>query len=407
MIRTALKRSGYATRNIHVSSPRHVASFFNMPAMSPTMTEGGVVSWKYKPGETFPSGEVLLEVETDKATIDVETLDEGVLWEIIVPEGASGIQVGEPIALIAEVGDDLATLEKPEIKKAAPKQEKKVEEPKVEETKVEASKEQKSSGESVKTSSSSVFQTANPNQKLFPSVELLLHSNGISYNEAIEKISASGPNGRLLKGDVLAHIGTINKDYISTLTSFLIGRQHLDLSHIVATPEEANKLAQKEIKEVKDDGSDAAAKAEAAAAAIAAQFVTIKVPVDSETLEDIDLFVRFAINDAYTDKFPQYEFSPSGSSAKQSQDELFDDLVSAPVTQKRFEVVSVKVVNDKSRKVQADSFDDLLGLSKNVAQAGPVDLEKVVEVTIKLNKNVPDAREFANRFAESLGQLSA
>ncbi|KAG1716536.1 hypothetical protein ID866_588 [Astraeus odoratus] len=79
-----------------------------MPAMSPTMTEGGIASWKKKEGEAFSAGDVLLEIETDKATIDVEAQDEGVLAKIIAPDGTKNVSVGSPIAIIAEEGDDLS-----------------------------------------------------------------------------------------------------------------------------------------------------------------------------------------------------------------------------------------------------------------------------------------------------------
>ena len=57
-----------------------------MPAMSPTMTEGGIASWKLKEGDTFTAGDVLVEIETDKATIDVEAQDDGFLAKIIVSQ---------------------------------------------------------------------------------------------------------------------------------------------------------------------------------------------------------------------------------------------------------------------------------------------------------------------------------
>jgi len=65
---------------------------FQMPAMSPTMTEGGIASWKLKEGDTFTTGDVLVEIETDKATIDVEAQDDGVLAKIMVsgPRGGGG-----------------------------------------------------------------------------------------------------------------------------------------------------------------------------------------------------------------------------------------------------------------------------------------------------------------------------
>ncbi|KAJ8454476.1 hypothetical protein ONZ45_g19293 [Pleurotus djamor] len=96
------------SRRFHVSARRSALSQFNMPAMSPTMTEGGIASWKKKEGEAFAAGDVLLEIETDKATIDVEAQDDGIMAKIIVQDGSKGVKVGSPIAVLAEDGDDLA-----------------------------------------------------------------------------------------------------------------------------------------------------------------------------------------------------------------------------------------------------------------------------------------------------------
>jgi pyruvate dehydrogenase E2 component (dihydrolipoamide acetyltransferase) len=60
-----------------------------MPAMSPTMTEGGIAGWKVKEGDSFAAGDVLVEIETDKATIDVEAQDDGVMGKILVSLGES------------------------------------------------------------------------------------------------------------------------------------------------------------------------------------------------------------------------------------------------------------------------------------------------------------------------------
>jgi pyruvate dehydrogenase E2 component (dihydrolipoamide acetyltransferase) len=68
----------------HPSSRSSALSKFAMPAMSPTMTEGGIASWKKAEGDSFSAGDVLVEIETDKATIDVEAQDDGVLIKIIV-----------------------------------------------------------------------------------------------------------------------------------------------------------------------------------------------------------------------------------------------------------------------------------------------------------------------------------
>jgi pyruvate dehydrogenase E2 component (dihydrolipoamide acetyltransferase) len=79
-----------------------------MPAMSPTMTEGGIAEWKKKEGDSFSAGDVLVEIETDKATIDVEAQEDGILAKIISQDGAKGVQVGATIAVLAEEGDDLS-----------------------------------------------------------------------------------------------------------------------------------------------------------------------------------------------------------------------------------------------------------------------------------------------------------
>ncbi len=83
-----------------------------MPALSPTMTEGNLTRWLKKEGDEVHSGDVIAEIETDKATMEYEAADEGRLGKIIVPEGAQGIKVNQPIALLLEEGEDPAELEK-------------------------------------------------------------------------------------------------------------------------------------------------------------------------------------------------------------------------------------------------------------------------------------------------------
>jgi pyruvate dehydrogenase E2 component (dihydrolipoamide acetyltransferase) len=82
-----------------------------MPALSPTMTEGNLARWLKKEGDEVHSGDVIAEIETDNATMEYEAADEGRLGKIIVPEGAQGIKVNQPIALLLEEGEDPAALE--------------------------------------------------------------------------------------------------------------------------------------------------------------------------------------------------------------------------------------------------------------------------------------------------------
>ncbi|HEC14131.1 MAG TPA: pyruvate dehydrogenase complex E1 component subunit beta, partial [Rhodospirillales bacterium] len=84
-----------------------------MPALSPTMTEGTLAKWLKKKGDKVESGDVLAEIETDKATMEVEAVDEGVLAKILVAEGSEGIPVNPPIAVILEEGEDASALDAP------------------------------------------------------------------------------------------------------------------------------------------------------------------------------------------------------------------------------------------------------------------------------------------------------
>ncbi|MGP1395485.1 MAG: pyruvate dehydrogenase complex E1 component subunit beta [Inquilinaceae bacterium] len=83
-----------------------------MPALSPTMTEGTLARWVKKPGDEVSAGDVIAEIETDKATMEVEAVDEGTLGRILVEEGTEGVPVNTPIATLLEDGEDEAAAEK-------------------------------------------------------------------------------------------------------------------------------------------------------------------------------------------------------------------------------------------------------------------------------------------------------
>ena len=91
-----------------------------MPALSPTMTEGTLAKWLLKEGDQLVSGDVLAEIETDKATMEIEVIDEGTLGKILVPEGTEGVAVNTPIALILEVGEDASALDGADVKAPVP-----------------------------------------------------------------------------------------------------------------------------------------------------------------------------------------------------------------------------------------------------------------------------------------------
>src|SRR5271170_7976633 len=83
-----------------------------MPALSPTMTEGKIARWLKKEGDEVKAGQVLAEIETDKATMEVEAVDEGKLGKILIPAGTEGVKVNAPIAVLLEDGESANALDK-------------------------------------------------------------------------------------------------------------------------------------------------------------------------------------------------------------------------------------------------------------------------------------------------------
>ncbi|TKA52814.1 hypothetical protein B0A53_04510 [Rhodotorula sp. CCFEE 5036] len=175
-----------------------------MPAMSPTMTEGSISEWKVKEGEPFAAGDVLLSVETDKAAIDVEAQDDGIMGKILVGNGAAGVPVGKLIAILAEEGDDLSSLEIPSKESTSA-------------STASASSSTPATPSDAPTPSpatpsatpSAVHSSSHPHhdKPLLPSVLRLLVLNNI---EDANVIKGTGHHGVLTKGDVLAYLGKIS-----------------------------------------------------------------------------------------------------------------------------------------------------------------------------------------------------
>src|SRR3954453_21938905 len=84
-----------------------------MPALSPTMEEGKLAKWLKKEGDPVKPGDVIAEIETDKATMEVEAIDEGVLAKILVPDGTENVAVNTPIAVLSGEGEDASAAAKP------------------------------------------------------------------------------------------------------------------------------------------------------------------------------------------------------------------------------------------------------------------------------------------------------
>src|SRR4051794_32204735 len=108
-----------------------MATELKMPALSPTMEEGTLAKWLVKEGDDVKSGDILAEIETDKATMEFEAVDEGKIAKILVPEGTDGVKVGAPIAIMAaEGGDASAAAPTPQADTAPPAPPKAAPEPK-------------------------------------------------------------------------------------------------------------------------------------------------------------------------------------------------------------------------------------------------------------------------------------
>ena len=95
-----------------------------MPALSPTMEEGKLAKWVVKEGDAVKAGDVIAEIETDKATMEVEAVDEGTLGKILISEGTEGVKVNTPIAVILGEGEDASAAAAPQAA-PAPQAEKK------------------------------------------------------------------------------------------------------------------------------------------------------------------------------------------------------------------------------------------------------------------------------------------
>jgi len=162
-----------------------------MPALSPTMEEGTLAKWHVKKGDTVKSGDVIAEIETDKATMEVEAVDEGVVDEILIAEGSEGVKVNTPIARLAGEGDAPAPAPKAEAPKAeAPKAEAapaKAPEP----AKAEAPPKPAPVPAPVKaTDGGRIFAS--------PLARRLAEQKGID----LSAVTGSGPHGRIVKLDI-------------------------------------------------------------------------------------------------------------------------------------------------------------------------------------------------------------
>jgi len=167
-----------------------------MPALSPTMTEGKLTKWLKKEGDSVSSGDVIAEIETDKATMEVEAADEGTLGRILVAEGSEGVPVNQPIALLLEEGEDASALDAAATAGPPPPQE-------------AVAPPQPEAPPPAAAPTPAVPPPAAPagrGNRVFASP--LARRMAAQANLDLSRISGSGPHGRIVKADVEAAVAS-------------------------------------------------------------------------------------------------------------------------------------------------------------------------------------------------------
>jgi pyruvate dehydrogenase E2 component (dihydrolipoamide acetyltransferase) len=172
-----------------------------MPALSPTMTEGTLARWLKKEGEPVRAGDVIAEIETDKATMEVEAVDEGVLGKILVPDGTAGVKVNDPIAVLVEEGEAVPAAAAPAKAPTPPAAEQPAAKPAQQEPRQEAVAQPSSpapqaqprpNGHAAPESGGRIFAS--------PLARRMAKQAGID----LSGLTGSGPNGRIIRADIEA-----------------------------------------------------------------------------------------------------------------------------------------------------------------------------------------------------------
>ena len=168
-----------------------------MPALSPTMEEGTLAKWLVKEGDKIQSGDLIAEIETDKATMEFEAVDEGIIGKLLVSEGTDGVKVNSPIAVILDDGEELKISETADLVMDK-------EHIKSEIAKEEVDENKKPSMNVVQNSNTRIFAT--------PLAKRLAREKGVN----LESITGSGPHGRIVKTDILdANVSSAEPNQIS------------------------------------------------------------------------------------------------------------------------------------------------------------------------------------------------
>jgi pyruvate dehydrogenase E1 component beta subunit len=175
-----------------------------MPALSPTMEKGNLSKWLKKEGEAIKSGDVIAEIETDKATMEVEATDEGTLGKILIPEGTADVAVNTPIATILSDGESASDLGKAE---APAKQEKAAESAPPAEAKAEVPSEAKSGGGEQKKAPSAPKAVAEPDPEVPEGTEMVTMTIREALRDAMAEEMRRDPDVFLMGEEVAEYQG--------------------------------------------------------------------------------------------------------------------------------------------------------------------------------------------------------
>lgn len=159
----------------------------NMPALSPTMESGTLAKWHVKVGDQVTSGDILCEIETDKATMEVETIDDGVIGKLLIADGTEDVPVGALIAVILEDGESASDISSTPVAKAVDKT-----------VEVTVTVDEKPKIEHVKVDTVVNEQVSSGRIKASPLAKRIASDKGLDLSSII----GSGPNGRIIKADV-------------------------------------------------------------------------------------------------------------------------------------------------------------------------------------------------------------
>ena len=170
-----------------------------MPALSPTMEEGTLSKWLVKEGDQVSSGDLLAEIETDKATMEIEAVEEGTIVKLLVPEGNSNVKVNKPIAILLEEGEDLSSLNN-----------------------YTDTTDQTSNNKSIEKNREAIIGDlgAQKEKKIEQPEKIksspLARRLSKKLNIDLNQISGSGPNGRIIKKDIENYVKDSKSNIVPT-----------------------------------------------------------------------------------------------------------------------------------------------------------------------------------------------